>query len=155
MPGLFIAGALLSACMASAGGGGTARPGEGGVGACPPEYPNTREMALALLDAPAFAEDAAALGLSSADTLGLRLLTAPADSAACRQLHEVVARGNMDRALFLNSFFQVRDYYLIETAIHPDSGTRINPDGTLNIRIHRAYNAVLDSTFTVIAVFGV
>ncbi|WP_420125305.1 hypothetical protein [Longimicrobium sp.] len=149
--GLCIAAAMLSGFIVSA---VNASAADGTVGSCPLEQSGSRDMAITFLEAPAYTQDAAALGLSPADTLGLRLLAAPADTTACAQLQSRVQTANLDGPAYLSSFFQVGDYYMIATVIHPDSSSHINPDGTFTFRLRNAYMAVADSTFQVIDAYG-
>lgn len=122
-------------------------------GGCPPEHPEAREMVVAFIEAPAFSQDAAALGFAPADTSGLRLLTMPADSAACAQLQSGLDAGDVAGYPHLNSFYEARGYYFIGTGVDPSAGTSVNANGTIKIRIERSYVTVLDSTFQVVGAY--
>jgi len=57
---------------------------------CPPDNPDTRRAVLRFLTKPTFADDRSQLGLTVADTAGVRVLVDSTDRATCRWFREQV-----------------------------------------------------------------
>lgn len=154
LAGLSIAAAVCASLALSAASASAVSAGVGSNDGCPSEHLEAREMVITFLDAPAFSQDATALGFAPGDTLGLRLLTAPADSAACERLQNGLATGDVSGHPYLHSFYQLEDHYLIGIGVDPDAISQLNPDGTISVHIRKSYVAVVDSAFQVVGSFG-
>lgn len=121
-------------------------------GICPPEHPSARKVALAFLAAPAYAEDAATLGLGAADTVNLQPLTDQNDAATCQAIEALMANEERASSPWVHSFYRVGSYYLVGVARDPAAGP-VTQNGVTYYEAGFGAIGVLDAQLNVVGVF--